>query len=124
LGRRRASRLIRPSRQYPPSRRQTKARAETLKFAEYVYVLTTLDAVDVAARDVLDLYRARWQIEPCFKRLKSLFAIGRSPKTNDASARAWIEGKLLTVLLIERLLNEARPSSPWGFEFSTVKPLA
>lgn len=106
------------------SRKQTQIRPETLEFAEYVYVLTSLGTDLLSARDVLDLYRARWQIELCFKRLKSLFQLGHLPKRTDASARAWIEGKLLTVLLIERLLSEARLFSPWGFEFPTTKPLA
>ena len=106
------------------SRKQMQVRPETLEFAEYVYVLTSLPAGAMAAADILDLYRARWQIELCFKRLKSLFQLGHVPKRSDASARAWIEGKLLTALLIERLLTEARLFSPWGFEISAQKSLA
>ena len=34
------------------------------------------------------------------------------PKRSDASARAWIEGKLLTALLIERLIDEPRLLPP------------
>jgi IS4 transposase len=98
------------------AKKQIQVRPETLESAEYVYVLVTLPRDVVAAREVLDLYRARWQIELCFKRLKSLLRLGHVPKRNDDSARAWIEGKLLTVLLIERLLGEARFFSPWGFE--------
>jgi len=96
-------------------RRQKEVRPATLESAEYVYVLVTLPGDVIGAREVLDLYRARWQIELCFKRLKSLLRLGHVPKHNDDSARAWIEGKLLTVLLIERLLQEARFFSPWGF---------
>jgi IS4 transposase len=102
------------------ARKKKQLRAETLEFAEYVYVLTSLGPEILSARDVLDLYRARWQIELCFKRLKSLLQLGHLPKRSDESARAWIEGKLLTVLLIERLLDEARFFSPWGFEFPTA----
>jgi Transposase DDE domain len=71
-------------------------------------VLSTLCADVVSTMTVLDLYRARWQIELAFKRLKSLLSAGHVPKHNDRSAHAWIQGKLLTVLLIERLLEEAR----------------
>jgi hypothetical protein len=102
------------------ARKQKQIRPETLEFAEYVYVLTSLGPEILSACDVLDLYRARWQIELCFKRLKSLLQLGHLPKRSDESARAWIEGKLLTVLLIERLLNEARFFSPWGFELPTA----
>ena len=105
------------------SKKQTEVRPATLESAEYIYVLATLSRDILNARDILDLYRARWQIELCFKRLKSLFRLGHVPKRSDQSARAWIEGKLLTVLLIERLVSEARFFSPWGFELE-AEPLA
>lgn len=90
----------------------------TLECAEFVFVLTTLDAADANTAAVLALYRARWQIELCFKRIKSLLRLGHLPKRSDESARAWIQGKLLTVLLIERLIEEGRLFSPWGFPLS------
>ena len=62
---------------------------------------------------------ARWQIELHFKRIKSLLRLGHLPKRSDESARAWIQGKLLTVLLIERLIEDARFFSPWGSPIST-----
>lgn len=105
------------------SKKQTQVRPETLEFAEYIFVLTSLTRDVLNARDVLGLYRARWQLELCFKRLKSLFRLGHVPKRSDESARAWIEGKLLTVLLIERLLTEAQFFSPWGFELTTTQSL-
>jgi len=106
------------------SKKQTQPRPETLEFAEYIFVLTSLTRDVLAAWEVLELYRARWQIELCFKRLKSLFRLGHVPKYSDASARAWIEGKLLTVLLIERLVSQASLFSPWGFDLAAAKPLA
>lgn len=106
------------------SKKQVQVRPGTLECTEYIFVLATLSRDILNARDVLDLYRARWQIELCFKRLKSLFRLGHLPKRSDESARAWIEGKLLTVLLIERLVSEARFFSPWGFELATSEPLA
>ncbi|MCC7171476.1 MAG: IS4 family transposase [Planctomycetes bacterium] len=96
----------------------------TLEYAEYIFVLTTLDESSVGTRAVLDLYRARWQIELCFKRLKSLLRLGHLPKRSDESARAWIQGKLLTVLLVERLIERARFFSPWGFELDATQSMA
>lgn len=97
---------------------------ETLEFAEYIFVLTTLTSAEASATNVLELYRARWQIELAFKRLKSLLQAGHVPKYDPASARAWIQAKMLTVLLIERLTDEARFFSPWGFPLVAPKPLA
>jgi hypothetical protein len=106
------------------AKKKIQVRPETLEAAEYVFVFTSLDRRILDAWSVLDLYRARWQIELCFKRLKSLLRLGHLPKRSDLSARAWIEGKLLTVLLIEKLLNEARLFSPWGFRRTATQPLA
>jgi SRSO17 transposase len=96
------------------SKRQKQLQPETLELAEYVAVLTTLPAT-IPCVSVLDLYRTRWQIELAFKRLKTLLGAGHVPKYDPDSARAWIYGKLLSVLLIERLSLEARLFSPWGF---------
>jgi len=106
------------------SRRGKELRDATLEFAEYVIVITTLGAETLDARGVLSLYRARWQIELCFKRFKSLLQLGDLPKRSDASSRAWVQGKLLTVLLIERLIDEAELFSPWGFDLVAAQPLA
>lgn len=105
-------------------RKQKNIHPDTLEFAEYVFVLTTLDSRQFSAADVLELYRARWQIELVFKRLKSLLRLGHVPKYNDQSARAWIEAKLLTVLLIEALQDKAHFFSPWGYKLSAPQSLA
>lgn len=105
-------------------KKRIQVRPETLESAEYIYVLTSVASGVLDDHEVLGLYRARWQVELCFKRLKSLFRLGHVPKSSDLSARAWIEGKLLTALLIERLVTEAKLFSPWGFELQPAKPLA
>jgi hypothetical protein len=103
------------------SRKQKSLLPNTLEFAEYVFVFASIPRSLLSTRNVLELYRSRWQIELCFKRFKSLLGLGHLPKRSDASARAWIEGKLLTVLLIERLADEAQFFSPWGFNLSSKK---
>jgi hypothetical protein len=102
---------------------QTQAQPKSLELAAYVLVLTNLPP-EFSARRVLGLYRGRWQVELAFKRLKSLLGAGHVPKTDDQSAGAWMQGKILTALLLERLLLEARIFSPWGFELSDFEPVA
>lgn len=97
--------------------------AESLELAEYVLVLTSLPA-EFTCSQVLQLYRCRWQIELAFKRLKSLMGAGHVPKSDDQSARAWMQAKLLTALLLERLLLEAKIFSPWGYQLRDDQPLA
>ncbi len=105
-------------------RKQREVQPQTLEFAEYVVVLATLENGLLNAGEILELYRARWQIELCFKRFKSLLQLGHLPKRSDKSARAWIQGKLLTVLLIERLIQEADLFSPWGFDLAETQSMA
>jgi IS4 transposase len=105
-------------------KKKTQLRPETLEFAQYVFVLTTVNAAQLSTEQVLELYRARWQIELCFKRMKSLMQMGHVPKRSDLSARAWIQAKLLTVLIIERLLRQAQLFSPWGYPIDLSQPVA
>ena len=73
------------------ARRQgSEVRPATLAFARYVIVFTTFCEEAFSAREVLEWYRLRWQIELVFKRLKSLAQLGHLPKRDNESARAWL----------------------------------
>ncbi|MFA6961972.1 MAG: IS4 family transposase [Opitutaceae bacterium] len=97
--------------------------ADTLKLTAFVMVLTSLPD-DWSAAQVLEIYRARWQIELCFKRLKQLLAAGHVPKTTDPSSRAWLQAKILTALLIEHTIHAARFFPPWGYRLPVGTPVA
>jgi Transposase DDE domain len=99
-------------------------RPETLKLAAFVLVLTSLPASWATASIILELYRARWQVELAFKRLKQLLAAGHVPKTTDASSRAWLQAKIVTALLIEHMIHAGRFFSPWGYRLSRGTPVA
>jgi hypothetical protein len=88
---------------------------QALELTSYVLVLTSVPEAVLSASCALELYRMRWQIELAFKRLKTLLAFGHVPKSNDASAKAWMQAKILTALLIERVIIEGRFFSPWGY---------
>jgi len=90
--------------------------ARSLELAQYVLVLTSVPSAKLSAAQVLELYRQRWQIELAFKRLKSLLAFGHVPKSNDQSAKAWMQAKILTSLIIERIALCGRFFSPWGYD--------
>lgn len=96
---------------------------QTLELAEYIFVLATPGLDDLTAEQALELYRVRWQVELGFKRLKSLFDAGSAPNRDPEAVRSWIYAKLLAVLLIERLGEESRLFSPWGFPLGGRKPL-
>jgi hypothetical protein len=101
---------------------------EKLEYARYVLVFTTLTAGQATARQVLECYRLRWQIELTFKRLKSVAQLGHVPKQDDQSSRAWLYGKLFVALLSQKLARIGSAVSPWGYylqeEASATKLLA
>jgi Transposase DDE domain len=99
------------------------ASARTLELAGYILVVTSLPPQEASVQEVLELYRLRWQVELAFKRLKSLLQVGNLHTFDPASSRAWLQGKLLTALLIERLLLETKIFSPWGYPLDRIKPL-
>ena len=100
-------------------RKGKQVRPETLRFARYVIVFTTYPCEDFPATEVLEWYRLRWQVELVFKRFKSLAQLGHLPKHDDASTQAWLYGKLLVALLVEKVIRHARTISPWGYDVAT-----
>lgn len=92
-----------------------KLQADTLLYAGYVMVFTTAPE-SFAAREILEIYRLRWQIELVFKRFKQLAQIGHLPKEDEESSKAWLYGKLFVALLTERLIQQAESFSPWGYD--------
>lgn len=88
----------------------------SLFYAQYVIVFTTIPKTRFSASQILESYRLRWQIELVFKRFKQQADLGHLPKNDPASSRAWLYGKLFTVLLTEKLLQHAECFSPWGYE--------
>lgn len=102
-------------------RKQQKASApETIELNHYLVVVTSLD---IPKERILELYRARWQIEEVFYRLKGLFDFGEIPCKKEESVLAWLYGKLFVAFLIERLMkwNAFSPSEKRSFLDSIEK---
>jgi IS4 transposase len=94
------------------SRKQEKAvQEDTVELSKYIVLATNLEYSNA---QVLELYRARWQIEQLFFRLKSLFGYGDVPSSRDDTARAWFYGKLLLAAICEDILK--RMSFPPGLD--------
>jgi hypothetical protein len=102
------------------ARQQKRLSRAAVFLAGYFYVWTDVPATVLGATAVLNWYRCRWQIELCFKRMKSILHLGELPKKREDSCRAWLHGKLLVSLLLERLLEEAEHFSPWGYELDAA----
>jgi len=48
--------------------------------------------------------------------------MGHLPKYDDESAKAWLYGKLLVALLMEKLIRHATAVSPWGPAWRQSRP--
>ena len=105
-------------------KQKSELQPETLAYAEYVMVLTTFPEPEFPPARVLECYRLRWQVELVFKRFKQIAQLGHVPKHDSVSAKAWLYGKLFVALLTEKLIEEARALSPWGFDDPTVSSAA
>ncbi len=116
------TRWARKRMQRQAQRKQRKLSPEALQFAEFFLLWTSLPG-EVKGGQILQLYRLRWQIELVFKRMKSILGLGHLPKRDPRSAQAWLEGKLLVGLLIERMIA-AVSISPWGYSLPSTEPVA
>jgi len=103
--------ILRKAQQGGPTPKQ-----QTLDYADFVMVFTTLPAAQFSLAEVLNWYRLRWQVELVFKRMKTLTHLGHLPKHDERSSRAWLYGKLMIALLGQKLMRLGRDISPWGYE--------
>lgn len=103
------------------SKKRRDTKPETLEYAKYIILFTTFPATEFSTEAVLEWYRIRWQVELVFKRFKSLAQLGHLPKQDDESAKAWLYGKLLVALIVEKLVDHACTISPWGYDLEEFK---
>jgi hypothetical protein len=87
-------------------RHQTKQKPlneNTLFAAGFVLLLTNLPSVTWSGTQILALYRMRWQIELCIKRLKSLLNFDLLRAKDPRVAQTYLLGKLLLAFMIEEM---------------------
>ncbi|SRR6266571_463291 len=75
--------------------------AEALFLAGFVLLVSTLPAQSWSKDHLLELYRARWQIEVLFKRIKEVLALHCLPAQTPQAAQAMICALLVAWMLIE-----------------------
>ena len=114
----------RKSRQNSKSKNPTQ---ETLYYAEWQMILTTVPPEILDTATVLALYGLRWQVELFIKRLKSLLNIDKLRCAEDSTlGQVWLYGKLLFTTLLMKRVDEKfavvgiepqkhRDATPWRF---------
>ena len=75
--------------------------APTLAVAGWLLVITTLSAATWSPTDVLSLYRARWQVELVFKKMKQLLHLNQIRSKHLTSVEATVRALLIAWALHE-----------------------
>jgi hypothetical protein len=89
----------------------------SLLAAGFVMVASNLPELTWSARQILELYRFRWQIELVFKRLKSLLLLDHLRVTTDpALAQTYLLTKILVALLLGELQWRLALAHPETFD--------
>ena len=131
-----AARLARRRQRRKAQKAGRRLTAPTRAVAGWLLVITTLEAVTWSTADVLALYRARWQVELVFKRMKQLLRLNQIRSTNLSSVEATVRALLIawalheaTVVTLRTLLptdtpRGATPVSSWlltGLSLDTLR---
>jgi hypothetical protein len=82
---------------------------------EVIWVITTVPEEIAEDKVIMELMRVRWQIELEFKRLKSLLHLDDLPSKQGPTAESWILARVLSAILVEKLLRNSGVFSPWGY---------
>lgn len=80
--------------------------------AGYLMLVTSLPPEHATAAEIVRLYRARWQIELGFKRLKSLGGLDTLRAADPALARTWLLAQLIGAVLTEEFAGRIAGFSP------------
>jgi hypothetical protein len=106
-----------PSEQAGLARKRAEKRAQkkgrpvslnSLVLAGWVLLITTLEAADWTAEDILRLYRVRWQIELLFKRMKQMLKMHQVQCKRQDSVQATIRALLVAWVLQEQQAAQVR----------------
>jgi hypothetical protein len=109
--------LVLPEEQAEALRRQKQRQArdkgrtlspEALFLAGFVLLVTTLPAPSWTSEQLLELYRARWQIEVLFKRIKQVLSLHILPAQTPQGAQAMICALLVAWILLEEDVQTLR----------------
>ncbi len=80
----------------------------SLALAGWVLLITTLEATNWSAEDILRLYRVRWQIELLFKRMKQMLKMHKIQCKRADSVEATIRALLVAWVLQEQQASHIR----------------
>lgn len=104
-------------------RKQKPLNENTLLAAGFILLLTNLPAETWPGHLILALYRMRWQIELCIKRLKNLLNFDHLRAKDPRLVQTYLLAKLLIAFLVEEMTHQASQLEPEWFD-SLERPLS
>jgi hypothetical protein len=104
-------------------RKQKPLNENTLLAAGFILLLTNLPAETWPGHLILALYRMRWQIELCIKRLKNLLNFDHLRAKDPRLVQTYLLAKLLIAFLVEEMTHQASQLEPEWFD-SLARPLS
>lgn len=96
---------------------------DALYAAEFVVVFTTTTD-QLSAQQVLEVYRARWQVELEFKRRKSIEELDKLPNFLPETIYSWICAKLLLQQIAYKIATSTVAFPPSGLLRRTLAPIS
>ena len=102
---------------------------ETLEYAEWTMILTSLEATQISAEEIGKMYRLRWQIEIVIKRLKSCLEIDNlRSREGSKLSEVYLLGKSLYALMIEKRAGKLKETKEiewrvWKIIADQVRPI-
>lgn len=94
-----------------------------LEAAGYILVLSNLDGQVWSARQIMALYRLRWQVEMAFKRLKGVLALDHLRARDPDLVQSYLLAKLLGALLVD-FMSQSGPCVSIDWFDSTERPVS
>ena len=79
---------------------------DTCFMNNFIVLVTSILEKQISAKDILELYRLRWQIELYFKRLKSLMGFGDIPNKTEENIKIWLNAKLVVAIMLELSISQ------------------
>jgi hypothetical protein len=83
------------------SKKQAQIMPETLEYAKWIIIMTSLDD-QYSAKEILAVYKSRWQIELLFKRIKQHFKVTKIKDSSIKYAKSLILLWLIIWAMVER----------------------
>jgi hypothetical protein len=98
----------------------SQVQAQTLVYAAWLLLITSLPAADWSIAEVLTLYRARWQVELLFKRIKQLLRLHGVPSGAYSANEAFLAWSLVGWALLDRQVEHVGKHLPASSRWHTT----